>query len=125
MYIGIPCAVFFLTMITIFWIRERRSKMREATLNIPQSLNPITERPYDYIDESVLEAICHKDEVSTTYKEVTSFIQSEESSEKSSVNSFATEHQSSVCRDGYLKPYCSLQTELKPVPYDVHSETST
>lgn len=96
--------------------------MKEAELNVSQSLNSITERQYDYIDESILEAICHDGEVSTKHNDVNSFIQSKDSfenSENSSVNSFATDQQSSVCRDGYMIPFCSLQTEIKPVPYDI------
>lgn len=109
-------------MVTFLWIRKRRYNIEEAELNVPQSHNPITEQQYDYIDESILDDICHNDEVSTKNNDVNLFIQSEDSfenSEKSSANSFARDQQSSVCRDGYLIPFCSLQIEIKPVLYDI------
>lgn len=99
--------------------------MGEAKINVSPSLNPNTERPYDYIDESILEDMSQNNKGSTKHQNVSSFINSCDNSENSSVNSFETAQQSSVYREIYLNPYSSLQTEVKPVSYDIPSETST
>lgn len=130
LYIGIPCGVFFFLLGTVLKIIKRRSKMGEAKLNIPRELYTISERPYDYIDENLLEDIWHTNETCPNHLDVTSFIQSEknsfENSENSSMNSsLETEQQSSEYRDGYINPYNSLQTETKQVTYAIPLETST